>query len=87
MVNNSYISNTIALCCVALGSQLLSMPIVDLVTLAMETRDLYPIALQVHSPVSQMMLTMPLPLNVATKFNCKPIIFITSESQGGQYYF
>ena len=57
------------------------MPIVDLATLAMEMRDLYPTALQVHSPVSQMMLTMPLPFNVATKLNCKLNYFITSESQ------
>ena len=50
------------------------MPIVDLVTLAKEMRDLYPTALQVHSPVSQMMLTMLLPFNVATKLNCKLIL-------------
>ena len=43
------------------------MPIVDLATLAMEVRDLYPTALQVHSPALRMMLTMLLPSNVATK--------------------
>ena len=50
-----------------MASLLLSMPIVDLATLAMEVRDLYPIALQVHSPALRMMLIMPLPSNVATK--------------------
>ena len=57
-----------------MASLLLSMPIVDLATLAMEVRDLYPTALQVRSPALRMMLTMPLPSNVATKLKCKPII-------------
>jgi hypothetical protein len=43
------------------------MLIVDLATLVMEVRDLYPTALQVLSPALRMMLTTPLPSNVATE--------------------
>ena len=44
---------------IALVSLLLLMPTVDLVTLALEMRASYPIALQVHSPVSYTHLTLP----------------------------
>ena len=67
---SSYI-NVILFNCAVLASRLLSMPIVDLATLVMEMRDLYPTALQVRSPALRMMLTMPLPSNVATKLKCR----------------
>jgi hypothetical protein len=55
------------------------MLIVDLATLVMEVRDLYPTALQVHSPALRMMLTTPLPSNVATELKCKTIISVLNH--------